>query len=438
MELNQFTKWKLIYEDETQCFSKAVDQETDNDVIVISYFNINDLSKTVRLLLNESLHNVMDVIEDADGLHIVINALKGTPLKNFSKSNTSGYSERVQMTYEWLKRIQLYEQFPDAIKIQLVDLDQIVVVEHQMLSRELIDYCNHDDIDLVDVFKQVGFTLDLILQDASGPQREFIDNLCVGTHKIFSFSLLRKQFKDIFIYEKDEALKSINYEYHIILNDRESGQPPLKQIKTESVPDPSDPVEDISPSIDDQIQAPEGIHEEFHEEVHEEVHEEPHEDDFNEDMPDVLPKIVHSRKDRNLDDALDSEVDDMFDDVSELDNEPVQINKLKLAGIIASVAIVIFIMAVLLFKPEPIEAKFKMDELPNNRVAFMNQSTGKEDTDTYLWEIFYEDTFVSSFTGNDLYPIFETEGDYTISLKIKDVEGNWSEPFVMDYTYKKE
>jgi hypothetical protein len=95
-------------------------------------------------------------------------------------------------------------------------------------------------------------------------------------------------------------------------------------------------------------------------------------------------------------------------------------------------------MAVLLFKPEPIEAKFKMDELPNNRVAFMNQSTGKEDTDTYLWEIYYEDTFVSSFTGNDLYPIFETEGDYTISLKIKDVEGNWSEPFVMDYTYKKE
>lgn len=450
MQINQFTKWKLIYEDETQCFSKAVDRETDNDVIVITYFNVNDLSKTVRLLLNEALHNVMDIIEDSNGLHIVINAIKGNTLEKYVSFTNADYTERVQITYEWLKRIQLYEQFPDSVKVQLVDLDQVVVSNHQMLSRELIDYTNHDDIDLIDVFKQVGLTLDTILQDAKGPQREFIDNLCVGTHNIFSFSLLRKQFKDVFIYEKDEALKNINYEYHIILNDRESDQPPIKPIKVE-MPEPSLPLEesemdDALVDIETNKSEDEVVNRDEDEENTEILESSPADEKIDEvkldemldDMPDVMPKISRSSKEMVHDDILDHEVDDMFDDFADDEIESNKISIPKLAIIVTSISLVLVIIAIILFKPDPVEAKFKMDELPHGRVAFINQSSGKADTETYLWEIYYDDAFVSSFTDNDFYPVFETEGRYTISLKIKDKEGNWSDPYVIDYTFKKE
>lgn len=466
MKLDQFTKWKLLYEDDTQCFSSATDKETENEVVVITHYIPDTLSRTVKHLLSDHLHNVLDSIEDDNGLHIILKKLGGSTLKKYLKLNQINYELRVQMVYDWLKSLIIYEQFPDAIKIQLVDVDQIAVVDHQLKSRELIDYSNEESVELAEVFGQIGKTLEKILYDSKGYHSEFIDNLLIGTHSIFSFNLLRKQFKDIFIYEKTDALNSVNFEYNIVINDLESEAPILKTLPKQSKPviehelivEPTEkpivleevkdtvcsdiPEEAVSNFEEDLII--EHVSTEFVEAIPEMEIVSAEQDDHgshDEDIPDVLPSMSSTRKSREIDDddELDFEMNNLFTGSSEEhDVEPEIKKKLPVIPILigALIVILLFIGGKLILGSTPIEAQFSIEPLMESRVAFMNESLGKNNIDEYLWEIYFEDDFVQSFSDENLFPIFETEGKYTIILKAKDKEGEWSEPYSLEYDFE--
>ncbi|MBE0449250.1 MAG: hypothetical protein IBX70_00260 [Clostridia bacterium] len=455
MKLDQFTKWKLLYKDDTQCFSNATDKETENEVVVITHYRPDSLSRTVRHLLNDHLHNVLDTIEDENGLHIVLKKLGGFTLKKYMKLNQVPYEIRVQMVYDWLKSLIVYEQFPDAIKIQLVDVDQIAVVDDQLKSRELIDFSNEKTVELTEVFGQIGMTIEKVLFDSKGYHSEFIDNLMIGTHSIFSFNLLRKQFKDIFIYEKSAALESVNFEYNIVINDLECEAPVLKGIPKQSKPAIK---EDIAPEtveaweLDDDPVAPTEVlldkeivvnePELQNDEEEQIVLDSPSDSDvYDEDIPDILPSASSSRKPRAMDDEdeLDFEMDTLFTGAShDHDVELETKKKSPVVPILIGIALVIvlFLGGKVIFGSEPVEAEFSIEPLMQSRVAFMNESTGKKNIDEYLWEIYFEDEFVQSFNDENLFPIFETEGKYTITLKAKDKDGDWSEPYSLEYDFR--
>ena len=108
-------------------------------------------------------------------------------------------------------------------------------------------------------------------------------------------------------------------------------------------------------------------------------------------------------------------------------------------GLVAVLVIIIgFFVIKSLIPNEPIVAKFEVEPLLEDRVAFMNTSTGGKDIKSYTWEIYYGDLLVQTFTDKDLFPVFETEGDYTIVLKVQDKDGNWSEAYSEDYHFGKE
>jgi hypothetical protein len=455
MKLDQFTKWKLLYEDDTQCFSNATDKETENEVVIITHYRPDSLSRTVRHLLNDHLHNVLDTIEDEDGLHIVLKKLGGFTLKKYMKLNQVSYETRVQMVYDWLKSLIVYEQFPDAIKIQLVDVDQIAVVDDQLKSRELIDFSNEKSVELTEVFGQIGMTIEKVLFDSKGYHSEFIDNLMIGTHSIFSFNLLRKQFKDIFIYEKSDALESVNFEYNIVINDLECEAPVLKSIPKKSKPvieeaivpetvetmeldeDPVAPLETL-PVVEIVADEPELQNDEEEQIV---LESPPDSDVHDEDIPDILPSASSSRKPRAVDDEdeLDFEMDTLFTGAThEHDVDLETKKKSPVVPILIGIALVIllFIGGKMIFGSEPVEAQFSIEPLMESRVAFMNESTGKKNIDEYLWEIYFEEEFVQSFNDENLFPIFETEGKYTITLKAKDKDGEWSEPYSLEYNFQ--
>jgi hypothetical protein len=379
------------------------------------------------------------------------------------------------MVYDWLKSLIIYEQFPDAIKIQLVDVDQIAVVDHQLKSRELIDYSNEDSVELTEVFGQIGMTIEKVLYDSKGYHSEFIDNLLIGTHSIFSFNLLRKQFKDIFIYEKTDALKSVNFEYNIVINDLESEAPVLKTIPKQSKPSaeqtaevetiekqviheeitdsvPSDIIKEAEISFEDElimesepvepalsVPGVEIVPNEMDVQDVQDTEEVPVSHD--EDIPDVLPSASSSRKPREVDDEdeLDYEMNNLFTGTENEHEEDLIIKKkLPIVPIVIGILLVILIFfgGKMILGNEPVEAHFIIEPLMESRVAFMNESTGKKNIDEYLWEIYFEDEFVQSFSDENLFPIFETEGKYTITLKAKDKDGEWSEPYSLEYDFE--
>lgn len=241
--IEHYRNWGLLYEDQFQCFSKAIEIETNTDVLVISHFKSNRIKKSVKSLLPDLLNHYLDSFEDENGFHIVLKYLKGTTLSTYLKSKAIAYESRVQLCYQWIKSIVKYDQFPDAIKIQLVDHEQLIFFNDQIFSREWVDFSADDDVDYIKVLKQLGQTLEILFPDAPLHQSQFIEAMTLGKHEMLSLSMFRKAFKDLFLYEKEEAIKQISFEFDIVLNDLNAG-PPVQLPKKEKV----EPLEEQAPS----------------------------------------------------------------------------------------------------------------------------------------------------------------------------------------------
>ena len=353
--------------------------------------------------------------------------------------------------------------------------------------------------------------MDLILQDAEGYHSQFIDNLILGNHNYDSIKAAKNHFKDVFIFEKPDALESISYEYTIVLNDLEAG-PPIKVTKevpknkeleptstfesnnlhhdelrreladllaTNQIHPEKDVLDAISNSeinsdsdiTDDQLidtndlietveadilksevtlDAKASLMAEIEAELLQSVtptvpnvskDTKSFKAIFQEDdqMPESLPK---SSKQRFLeeDDALFvDDVSEMFDEEVSDDQPPrnhVQI-KFVLIGVAFLLILVLGIWGIKsLFNSKPVAAQFEIEPLHDNRIAFMNTSTGAKQIKAYAWEIYYADTLVQRFEDENLFPVFDTEGTYKIVMKVQDKKGNWSEPFTQEYAFE--
>lgn len=230
--IEHYRNWGLLYEDQFQCFSKAIEIETNTDVLVISHFKSNRIKKSVKTLLPDLLNHYLDSFEDENGFHIVLKYLKGTALSKYLKSHSIAYETRVQLCYQWIKSIIKYDQFPDALKIQLVDYEQLIFFNDQIFSREWIDFSANEEVDYIKILKQLGQTLEVLFPDAPTHQSQFIEAMTLGKHEMLSLSMFRKAFKDVFLYEKEEAIQQISFEFDIVLNDINAG-PPVKLPKKE-------------------------------------------------------------------------------------------------------------------------------------------------------------------------------------------------------------
>lgn len=550
MDLKQFKSWKLLYEDDDLCFSKAVYDIDKTDVFFITFFQPEKMSIATKHLVNAHLHNFVALIDEDDKLHLILKAQHGHAIKKFIKKTQLEYDDRVQIVFEFLKSVEKYDAFPYAIQIQLLDDEQLLISDEGVLFRELIDYTSSQSFTLKEVYKQLGKTLDIILFDAEGYHSQFIDNLLLGNHKFESLKQIKNLFKDVFIFEKPEAVDAINHEYTIIINDLEAG-PPIKfsdttmatikeidhaaalfEAKSLTHDDLQRELVDllVNPSAKEEVtqseilevnksdisseltaEKAEDSEEAFEEPLTEDVNihedtalsEEPQErletdiksfkDQFKEEvlLPEQLPK---SSKQRYLDEENDLFIDDMAELFGEYEPEEIELKKsiLPLAsvsnffkkfkkqnivedidielseekplleneitpkedfkrplpsfnkkwalyGLVAVLVIIIgFFVIKSLIPNEPIVAKFEVEPLLEDRVAFMNTSTGGKDIKSYTWEIYYGDLLVQTFTDKDLFPVFETEGDYTIVLKVQDKDGNWSEAYTEDYHFGKE
>jgi hypothetical protein len=545
MALNQFKSWKLLYEDHDLCFSKAVNKDDASNVFFITFFDPDKMSVATKHLLEDHLHNYMSLVEEDGKLHLILKAHEGRAIQKFIKHSKLDYDDRVQIVYEYFKLIEKYDAFPNPIKVQLLDEEQLLISDDGLAFRELIDYAPTQVYSNKDVFKQLGKTLDLILQDAEGYHSQFIDNLILGNHSYDSLKAAKNHFKDVFIFEKPDALESISYEYTIVLNDLEAG-PPIKvtkevpKIKDQVLVQPNSSIEindlhhdelrleladllanthnhpekefepvpeneiitdtevntvletPVGVAIDDYIDnesvSVEDVNARIDEKLTAESDSIKHDEaDFNnsdkvqikmdakasiiaeieadllhtaiptipnvskdtksfkaifqedDQMPDSLPK---SSKQRFLeeDDALFvDDVSEMFDDDVTGDLPPRHRFQIKwvLIGVVILLILALGIWAIKsMFNSKPVAAQFEIEPLHDNRIAFMNTSSGGKQIKAYSWEIYYADTLVQKFDDENLFPVFDTEGTYKIVMKVQDKKGDWSEPFTQEYAFE--
>lgn len=135
------------------------------------------------------------------------------------------------------------------------------------------------------------------------------------------------------------------------------------------------------------------------------------------------------------DDIFEAHMAELFDAPSApRSNRPFKIAIGVVIGIVCSVAIWFFVQNIMIGST-PVEAQFEIDRLSNGRIAFMNTSLGEANITAYSWDIYYNDILVQSFTDENLFPIFQTEGTYRVLLKVKDKQGQWSTPFEKTYIY---
>ena len=140
MALNQFKSWKLLYEDYDLCFSKAVNKNDASNVFFITFFDPDKMSVATKHLLEDHLHNYISLVEEDGKLHLILKAHEGRAIHKFIKHSKLEYDDRVQIVYEYFKLIEKYDAFPDPIKVQLLDEEQLLISDDGLAFRELIDY----------------------------------------------------------------------------------------------------------------------------------------------------------------------------------------------------------------------------------------------------------------------------------------------------------
>ena len=136
------------------------------------------------------------------------------------------------------------------------------------------------------------------------------------------------------------------------------------------------------------------------------------------------------------DEQIITESDTLLEDLfTEDDLEPSRWRRIVLpfASIIILVLIIFFANKFLFSKDTELKASYKIDNLSDNRVAFVNTSSNLKNIELCEWTVYYDNQLIETYESENFYPIFDTEGKYKVVLRIKDKEGNWSKEYKQDY-----
>ena len=501
-------------DDPFQCISEGVVKATDEEIILITVRQPEKMRSATRHTLTNGLLNIKTIFEFNHQLFIVLKRVKGQSLKTYLESHTLTYDNRIYLCYEMLKVIQKYDTFSNNIKFQLVALPQWRMSNDVLMLRELLHFKEDAKYSLKNIFSQIGFLMELILKPGNEPHRLFVDNLIHGNHHFDSIRALITNFKDIFIYEKQDIIDAIPNEVTISISCSEpfdelslmaelTNEKALETI-LETVSDKNvETLPEIEPYVAETLPEMEPYLAETLPEIEPYVAETLPEIEayLAETLPEIEPYVAETLPDFcDLDASEDpfTAQDNHIVDESIRNNQRSQSKmntnrkakkqrhkqalekrektlekheklqeSLEAPEIIAEIPkasfqtkhktdksyanvlmwlfptvitvvmlfVIIFSVRALFFKPDIIEASYKIETLSDDRVAFINTSACSKKIITSEWQVYYNNQLVQSFITDNLYPVFDTDGDYTISLRIKDSEGNWSETYTEVYVY---
>jgi hypothetical protein len=638
MILNDLIVNRVMMDDAFQCISEGTIKATDEEIILITVRKPEKVSSATKHVLRNHLHNLKDMFEFKQQLFIVLNHLHGVGLDQYLDGQQLSYDRRIYLCYEMLKVIYRYDAFSDNIKYQLIALPQWRVVNDVLMLREIIHLGEEGNYTPKHLYAQIGLLMEKILMSKNEHHIQFMNNLILGNVFYPTLDVLIQHFKDIFIYEKPEAIDAIPFEYHLTFSvsnndsfavaesstnenltfsftahdvapadfhptvtstsdaevdetetmaqdvsdaevdetesmaqdvsdaeadDAESMTQDVSNAEADDAEtmaqDASDDeaesmVQDVlNAGVDDAESMTQDVSDAEVDETEtmtQDVSDDEADDaksmtqDVSNAEADEAESMTQDVSDAEADDAesmaqdvSDAEVDEiesMAQDVSNAeadeiesmaqdasdaeadDTEMVFANTMEsfsapsthytdketavldgstaadlpdfcdltpsedpfetsvkpavepfvepayapqkkrqstarksnsemskswqaiifpIAMTLIFIAVVAFGIKSFFFKPEIFEASYRIETLSDDRVAFINTSACSKPIESCEWSVYYDDQLIQSFITDNLYPIFDTVGEYTISLRIMDADGNWSNTYSEVYPY---
>lgn len=229
----KYSRYKEIYNDGTLAFSKAAHGDDFLPVIIITMYSPGYLSAACKEHLYD-LYNFVEFFQYDDKCQVVVQEKLGTKLRKFLVKTELDYDMRVQLAHELLKKIVPYDKFPNAIKKQLINEEQILVTQKGIYLREIADYTDHDYISDKEIVAEIGKVLNMILFDAESYEYMLMDQMIRGKTELTSIKSVFRAFRNVFIYENpleevpqrfilnDKRKPAINqYDVEVFLNEQE-------------------------------------------------------------------------------------------------------------------------------------------------------------------------------------------------------------------------
>jgi len=90
----------------------------------------------------------------------------------------------------------------------------------------------------------------------------------------------------------------------------------------------------------------------------------------------------------------------------------------------------------LLFKPDTLQACYEVKTFEDGKLSFINASLCSSGIEQSEWRVYYNNKLVDAYQSENFYPAFNTEGTYTVELRVQDKKGNWSDAYKESFNYR--
>lgn len=541
-----YRSYCLEYRSNAAEIGTAISNEDDSQVIVITMYRPTALSISTKSQL-DNLYNFLFLREDNEKTRILLKHIEGKPFDKFVDSTTLDHGTRVQIALELLKKLLRYDNFPNSIKQQLIDEDQIIFRPDGVWFREIVNYTDKTTISDKEIVSMLGKLLRVLLPDSNEVEIALISQMENRNNDFYTIEEAYTAFRDVFIYSVPATVEKRFYIYNedgpaisaddvnaFIIEREKQKTAELQRIKTEKILDEFEelnqkinheaevtiastnhelsikevPLSNSDPTDLDQISFTDfelsgisikkaidnnkkkvqettatitsslknlfdGIKTNTDElkilpnsgdeiETPEETTFDQKLDSWLDPQEDESPKNIEEstqKKEQHNNHESDQEIDEFIqgstgryeelqDEMGDLDDFYARIEQDELRknrnkriitiSVIAALLIAVLFFSALVWKKsfEQVEPRFSYFKETKSVVKFENNSKGVSKTQSYIWEIYFNDKLLEEVERKEISFAFKQEGLYKITLVAIGKDGQRYGPYELDYNFQ--
>ncbi len=415
-----------------------------DDVVVINVFTKGGrVGAAFKQALETTLDNLIHLEDNENELVVVTEYKEGTSLAHYLESFSSTPEDRANLAYDYLNKVKRYEAFDPYFTSIFVDDNQVIVQNGELLLNELIIVDKQIETDLApeNVVVKIGNAIQMLLTHGVKQVDEltdrkvkaFVGDLHNNPHGYGSISAIDEAFKQAFIYDhgNDDSSDSGAAIAGAALGGAAGAGLAGAALGDSDVPDPVEPSEtpetiDLSDSEPtDSVGEPPAM-------------EPP--------APEVEAPAVETNTDKSVElDGLEV-VDELFSELDQEDEKPKRnVALIVMLGAIAAIAaFLIFFNPFATEERKPPTADFEYSR-DGNIYTFVNRSVAfgqGNEIAASEWELFKDinGTKTSVYTDKQTHfnITLKNEGNYVISLRVKDKYDQWSETAERSFSFASE